>query len=53
MLQDILMLVIGLVAVLIVTITLLGATYAYYRTRVIGNTKDKIDNDLYKLYKNF
>ena len=33
--------VIELVAVLLITITLLGATYAYYRTRVIGNQENE------------
>lgn len=33
--------IIGICVLLLITITLLGLTYAYYRTRVIGNTNDK------------
>ena len=33
--------IIGVTALLLVTLTLLGLTYAYYRTRIIGNTNDK------------
>ena len=33
--------IVGITVLLLVTVTLLGLTYAYYRTRVIGNDKEK------------
>ena len=33
--------IIGVTALLLVTLTLLGLTYAYYRTRIVGNTAEK------------
>jgi len=33
--------IIGITALVLITITLLGLTYAYYRTRVIGNNAEK------------
>ena len=33
--------IIGITALLLVTLTLLGLTYAYYRTRIVGNEAEK------------
>ena len=31
--------ILGIIVTILVMLTLLGLTYAYYRTRVVGNTK--------------
>ena len=33
--------VIGITILLLVTLILLGLTYAYYRTRIVGNNEEK------------
>ena len=37
--------IIGAIVLLLVTLALLGLTYAYYKTRIIGNEKQKLWSD--------